>query len=374
MINTNEEMLQSDLAYSEMVEDILDGIAKQRLREGQRIASEVKLKEQYNISITSIKRGLNVLVERGVLQRRRGSGTFVADTALVNTQPLVRRDTVAILRHWQYWRYHPFFTEQLNGVMAGLAKHGWKSLDIHCGDENTHVSNRDSSYRNLSSGVVKLELQQKPEVAGVISLQGPSDTIKSIADDGWTVISSGPADGVPYVSYDWKVETERLFRIALDSGARNLGVVSSFSEDELQGFCTRAMRALAIPESDVDLIHFSSAKARQSTELISQGYKLIKSAFRKTSNIDGLVITGDFEAMGVTDALSQVPYKKWQGMPIVSLLNKESKLQARIPMTALVSDGYANGVAMADLLHEHLSNGGNCVDSIMMNCSQLEWK
>ena len=377
MNNGEKDMLRSNLAYSEMVDDILDSIANKRLKAGQRIASEGKLKAQYNISITSIKRGLNVLVERGILQRRRGSGTFVANTDIILSQPLVRRDTIAIIRQWQYWRYHPFFSEQLKGVMAGLAHHGWKSHDIQCGNgEKTHnlPPDRDSSYRNLSSAMLKLELQQKPEIAGVIFLQCREDIVKAIADAGWTIVSTGPMPGLPFVVYDWDFEVEHLFRIALAKKARTLGVVSSFPLKKLKQLCYQAARALQIPVKTIKLIHFPIEVTQQSTELINRGYQLIKNNFSKETSIDGLVITGDFETLGVTDALSQLPREKWQNLPIISLLNKESKLQARIPMTTLIADGYAHGIAMTELLHEHLRNDGNYADNVILNCSQVEWK
>ena len=61
-------------------------------------------------------------------------------------------------------------------------------------------------------------------------------------------------------------------------------------------------------------------------------------------------------------------------MSITALLSKESKLPAQIPMTALIADGYACGVATADLMNEQIASVNNCKKSIVMNCNLVEWK
>ena len=61
-------------------------------------------------------------------------------------------------------------------------------------------------------------------------------------------------------------------------------------------------------------------------------------------------------------------------MTVLALLNKGSRLQARVPMTALVADGCACGMAIADMMHEQLTTGGDCMSGMTMSCHQIEWR
>ncbi len=374
MTTLSSSDLLSAPAYAQMVDDILGNIADGRLQVGQRLASETMLKEQYGISVNSIKRGLGLLVDRGVLRRRRGSGTFVAGNGTPPPQQLVRRDTIAILRGWEYWRYHPFFSEQRSGILAGLSRHGWKVYDLQHDVSGTAPADREVSYRHMSADMVKFELEQHPEIAGVICVQGAEQAAQALAASDRVVVHTGATKLTPYVTYDWPAEIERLFRIALTKGARNLGVVSSIAEKELTGMCRRSVRAAGLAQREVSLTCLHCEPSQNGTPLINRAYEVTSKAFSKRPGFDGLIITSDFEARGVTDALAALPPARWSDLIVVALLNKESKLHARIPMTALISDGYACGIAMADLLHEQISSGGNCTSGVTMSCHQVEWR
>jgi DNA-binding LacI/PurR family transcriptional regulator len=349
-----------------MVEDIIAHINDGTLAVGQRLATESMLKEQYGISINSIKRGLGILVERGILSRKRGSGTFVASTDTTVQAAMVRRDTIAIIRNKEYWRYHPFFTEQHRGILAGLAGHGWKVFDLQLENEpRVPATERDSTHRDINPTLVNLELEKRPEVSGVIWVQGSEAAASAVATEDRTVIFSGPCETLPYVSYDWQRETERLFHIALEKGARRLGVIGVMHEDQIRTMLDRACRHAGIRQKDVALTLLPCPFSNEGAALTNNAYQTTLSAFGDTIDLDGLIITDDFTAQGVTDALASLPRERWQDLALVALLNRESKLRARIPMTALISDGYACGVALADLLNEQMVSG---------TCSRVEWR
>lgn len=369
---TNELLTQSGLAYDDMVEDILSSIDSGRLKPGQRIPSEAKLKDQYGISVTSIKRGLSELVDKGILHRRRGSGTFVANRQVANTPTLVRRDTIAVVRNWEYWRYHPFFTEQQQGITAGLTKHGWKVIDLQRDDMTAPASGNDTTYRNMSPAKVKMELEQLPEVAGVICVQGAEETAQAISGNGHAVVSTGPCETTPFVTYDWDAETERLFHIALAKGLRKLAVVTSMSEARTTGMFENALRAAGLTNSDVTLDCIICANAHQTSKLTHDAYELTLDAFDRDNNYDGLIITADYEALGATDALARLGQDTWQDLTIIAHLNKETRLHSRIPMTALISDGFAFGMALADLMHDQIHSDGSSMHSMIMTCNQID--
>jgi len=65
--------MRSEPAYAEMVDDILAEVTAGNLTVGQRLAAETKLRDQYAIRASSVRRGLGLLVERSVVTRRCSS-------------------------------------------------------------------------------------------------------------------------------------------------------------------------------------------------------------------------------------------------------------------------------------------------------------
>lgn len=63
--------------YKKIQQDIFHMIASGQLREGDRIPSESELMEQYYVSAITVKNALNALVDRGLITRIRGKGSFV---------------------------------------------------------------------------------------------------------------------------------------------------------------------------------------------------------------------------------------------------------------------------------------------------------
>jgi DNA-binding transcriptional regulator YhcF (GntR family) len=321
MMSDPTAKLQGEVASDVLVEDILRSISEGVLKPGQRISSEQQLKEQYGIGINSIKSGLNLLVEKGVLRRRRGSGTFVTDNAGVLSKKRVACDTIAVLSNWHYNAYHPFYSEQLDGLMSGLARHGWKVRDI----TGSASSTKELSYQNLPS-TLKLDLAQLPELAGAIFLSGDPD---SFGITQLPYISTHEGSSSPFVCYDWDAEMERLFRLALKDGCRNAVVISSTAEESLKRVWSSAVKAEGLRARDCGLTVLACENSHHPTEHIMAGHQHAMSLFEKgATSYDGLIITNDFQAIGATDALSSLATEQWEHMKLYSLLNKETKLHA----------------------------------------------
>lgn len=87
----NEILTQEKSIYlqiSEMIEtDILRGI----LLEEERVPSTNELARAYTINPATAAKGINILVEEGVLYKKRGIGMFVAAGAKENIQQRRRR-------------------------------------------------------------------------------------------------------------------------------------------------------------------------------------------------------------------------------------------------------------------------------------------
>lgn len=69
--------LSKSLLYVEVERQIEDLLVRKRYRVGDRIPPEAELVESLGVSRATVRAGLGRLVERGLLERRQGSGTFL---------------------------------------------------------------------------------------------------------------------------------------------------------------------------------------------------------------------------------------------------------------------------------------------------------
>lgn len=67
--------------YIQIAEIIEDEILKGNLEAGNQVMSTNELSDFYQINPATAGKGLNLLVEKGVLFKKRGLGTFVAEQA-----------------------------------------------------------------------------------------------------------------------------------------------------------------------------------------------------------------------------------------------------------------------------------------------------
>jgi DNA-binding transcriptional regulator YhcF (GntR family) len=64
--------------FSQVAEQLADQIADGGLAEGERVPSSNELAAYYRINPATAAKGINVLTDEGVLEKRRGIGMFVA--------------------------------------------------------------------------------------------------------------------------------------------------------------------------------------------------------------------------------------------------------------------------------------------------------
>lgn len=65
--------------YAQIAESLLDNIESGKLVPGDRLLSERELSERLGVNRLTLRRAFRVLEDQGLLTRRRGSGTYVAE-------------------------------------------------------------------------------------------------------------------------------------------------------------------------------------------------------------------------------------------------------------------------------------------------------
>ncbi|HHV10384.1 MAG TPA: FadR family transcriptional regulator [Clostridiales bacterium] len=74
---------------TEQIEDqILDYIAKEKIEPGKKLPNEFVLAEKFGVGRSTLREAVKLLVARGVLEVRHGSGTYVASPIPLDDDPL----------------------------------------------------------------------------------------------------------------------------------------------------------------------------------------------------------------------------------------------------------------------------------------------
>ena len=76
------DLLESLPIYIRIVEGIKDAILNNVLKEDEQIPSTTHLSKTYNINIATVNKAINILVDEGLVYKKRGIGMFVKEGAL----------------------------------------------------------------------------------------------------------------------------------------------------------------------------------------------------------------------------------------------------------------------------------------------------
>lgn len=76
------------LLSSQIEEELMEYIQSQPLEIGDKVPNEFELAERFGVSRSTIREAVKGLASKGVLEVRRGSGTFVVNTIPVEDDPL----------------------------------------------------------------------------------------------------------------------------------------------------------------------------------------------------------------------------------------------------------------------------------------------
>ena len=68
--------------FVRIAEGIKDCILSGELKEGEQITSTTRIANDYNINIATVNKGFNLLVDEGILYKKRGIGMFVTEGAV----------------------------------------------------------------------------------------------------------------------------------------------------------------------------------------------------------------------------------------------------------------------------------------------------
>ena len=236
----------TDPLHSQIRERFLRRIAEGELRPGDRLPSESEIMKQFSVSRGTVTRAMRDLEVGGVLDRRRGSGTFVRKSP-------PRDDAALHLAMFLPWAVQEqsigFFQSQLHHGLASVCSDRHVLLSLQC------LSPVGKSRREQLHNAARSLLVRKPQVVLYCPLELPRDemslnaeVVKQLSDNGVRVmlidreIAAYPSRSpYPWVSYDNRRGGAMLVRHLAEQGYRRIAFVgiandSSAVFDRLAGY------------------------------------------------------------------------------------------------------------------------------------------
>lgn len=151
------EGMQQCKIYEQVVDRIRDLLDSGELRPGDRLPSERKLSEIFKVSRSSLREAIRALQENGVLESRRGDGTYVSlPPGSDLLAPFAEVMTQQRVRLWQLFQFRIAIEPQIARLAAQERTDGHIEALQHLitmqeGEvlENTHTGYADLHFHQL---------------------------------------------------------------------------------------------------------------------------------------------------------------------------------------------------------------------------------
>ena len=82
------EKLDKKLLGEQIEDELMNYILQEPVEVGQRIPNEFELAERFGVGRSTIREAVKALVSKGILEVKRGSGTYVISTSTAEDDPL----------------------------------------------------------------------------------------------------------------------------------------------------------------------------------------------------------------------------------------------------------------------------------------------
>lgn len=230
--------------YLEVARYLEELIKKQGLKPGDKLCSENELVNTLHITRQTVRHGIKVLEDQGLIKRVQGSGTYLNDS---RQSVLLRRKRVAVVITYEDDYIFPRIIAGIKSVMLANEY----TFDIHV------TNNRIANERKILQSIIK-----KDEVGGVIMEAIRSglpnankflyQELKKLRIPVVFVNSYYPGLKFPHVSIDDKMAGKVVTRHLIQNGHRKIAGV--FKLDDGQGHLRYAgyMQAMAEAKLAVD--------------------------------------------------------------------------------------------------------------------------
>jgi len=352
---TIRDTAKQNLKFQNLSDNLRRGILAGTWAVGTKLPTEQQLSVETGLSLTTVRRAFEDLVDKGLVVRRQGAGSFVAAP---QRSPKRSRYVIGVLLP-DTQLYYP---QVLQGIEEHLSSRG-ASLQLSTYHYDFTREN-DSIEFLLDAGVDGLILvptltglaNPQQRVAELMALPVPVVLLERSLDD------LGPGDRTEHVcsdhqggAYDAVMHLHRL-------GHRRIGLLTRANEAARSSNPTQAAviagYAAAVESLGLDnkghTIAFSATKPEWEADQAEHMFQLLSG-----SGATAALVFGDREAALLEGAAARHGVRGPQYLALVSYDDEMADL-AQVPLTAVSPAKHRLGVMAADVLLRRLTEGDAC--------------
>lgn len=317
-------MAQELPKYQTLVNWIRDQVVSNRLKYGEKFYSENELSAMFGISRQTVRQAVGILEQEKIVERRRGSGTYV----IYNAPQVQRRQTMNIGVISTYLDDY-IFTSIIRGIEKVLTNNGY-SMQL------TFTHNRvENETRALRTMLDK-------EVDGIIveptksGLPNPNlDLYEEIHRREIPLVFFNayyPGVPFPHVCLDDMLAGRMAAKTLIQKGHR--AVAGIFQSDDLQGHLRYAGYLDALREGGLEL------HSEHTLWYTTEDFDYIEEDFRRilrcVQGCTGLVCYNDELAFRLVGILRKNGISVPEDLSIVSIDNSDLAAICEVPLTSVV--------------------------------------
>lgn len=320
---------------------LLRYVRSRKLKPGDRLPSQQELRSRMQFSNDTLTSAMKRLVASGMLVRRTGAGTTVADAAPTMIRSLW---TIGLAVHPRGMRPGPFFNQLTQALQSQIISDGFDAR-LFAMREQMAAPPKLSDFADLPEAIAN----DRVDTIVTLPWLDPGDWHR-LADEGRGICHVGPWEIAPSgVIIDQQDAVAWAVRRLVDAGCRRLATVSvnkpypgfeRFWIGFQRGLGSVGARASAC-EPVVGLVQGGFGGQRAAERLL---------AMPPERRPDGLVIVDDQLTMGLTATLVHSDYRP----TIVTQSNRRADLSMSLPVFRFEVDVEAFAAAAAAFIHERL--------------------
>lgn len=307
----------------ELVNFIRSEIESGKLAPGQKMYSEHKLKDMFQMSRQTVRHAMSVLEQEGIIHKIQGSGTYINDARLAN---LEKRTRIAVVTTYVDGYIFP---STIQGIENVLFEKGY-SVQI------AFTNNQNSREKTILEDIIT-----KDEVAGIImettksGIPNPNlrlfSEIKKKRIPVIFINSYYPWTDIPHVSLNDRMAGRKITKYLIEKGHRKIGGI--FKLDDGQGHqryagYARAMYEAKLPLDDASIMWVD-------TEDVKHLEKSRDKILERFENCTAVVCYNDEVAFGVIDILTKGNIRVPEDISIISVDDSDLAVLGDVKITSV---------------------------------------
>ena len=323
--------------YVTLVNWIKEQVLSGGLRFGEKFYSENELAAMFGISRQTVRQAVGILEQERIVERRRGSGTYVIYGGAPKHDPTMNIGVISTYLDGY------IFTSILKGIETALTANGYtmQLAFTHNKVENETRALRTMLDKQVDGIIVEPTKSGLPNPNGALYQEIFSQKIPLVFFNAYY-----PASPFPHVAMDDRLAGRMATECLLRAGHRQIAGI--FQADDRQGHLRYAGYMEALREAGIDVnSHNILWFTTEDIKYIAEDFQRYA---RSMKGCTGVVCYNDQIAFGVQTELRKRGVRVPEDLSLVGIDNADLAAICEVPITSIAHPMRRLGVTAAENL------------------------